>query len=74
MQITVYFNKDRAKDKELLERLREKAEEERRSKSATVLTILEEYFRAEEQGDGGNGTGDQEGEEGEAESKKRIKL
>jgi len=54
-QLTIYFNEDRAGDRELLKRLEEKAEKERRSKSATILAILEEHFRLEAEGHGDGG-------------------
>ena len=44
MQMTIYY---REEDSYLLDKLGEKAERERRSKSATILAILEEYFEAE---------------------------
>src|SRR6056297_1049553 len=44
MQTTIYYRKD---DKYLIEKLEEKARRERKSKSACLLSILEEYFEAE---------------------------
>ena len=44
MQATIYY---RDEDKYLVEKLEEKATRERKSKSACLLTILEEYFEAE---------------------------
>ncbi|MFP3953527.1 MAG: hypothetical protein ACLFVS_05325 [Candidatus Acetothermia bacterium] len=44
MQTTIYYRKD---DKYLIEKLEEKAKRERKSKSACLLTILEEHFEAE---------------------------
>lgn len=44
MQSTIYYRKD---DEYLIEKLEEKADRERKSKSACLLSILEEYFEAE---------------------------
>ncbi len=44
MQSTIYY---REEDRYLIDKLEEKAERERKSKSACLLTILEEYFEAE---------------------------
>lgn len=44
MQATIYY---REEDQYLIDKLEEKANRERKSKSACVLSILEEYFEAE---------------------------
>lgn len=49
-----------------MEWLKEKGEG--RTRSATILTILEEYCKANRR-DGRDGTGDQEGKEGKLEEK-----
>lgn len=41
MQITIYYTKD---DLYLIKQIEAKAERERRSKSAVVLSVIEEYF------------------------------
>lgn len=41
MQISIYYNEE---DKWLSDKVEEKAQVERRSKSAVILAILEEYF------------------------------
>lgn len=41
MQITIYYTKD---DTYLIKQIEAKAERERRSKSAVILSIVEEYF------------------------------
>lgn len=43
MQATIYY---REEDQYLIDKLEEKANRERKSKSACVLSILEEYFEA----------------------------
>jgi len=43
MQTTIYY---RDEDEYLIEKLERKAARERKSKSATLLTVLEEYFEA----------------------------
>jgi hypothetical protein len=44
MQLTIYYTKD---DQYLLDQIDEKADAERRSKSAVILSIIEEYFEAD---------------------------
>lgn len=44
MQTTIYY---REEDDFLIEKVEEKANRERKSKSAVILSILEEYFEAE---------------------------
>lgn len=44
MQTTIYY---REEDQYLIEKLEEKANRERKSKSAVVLSVLENYFEAE---------------------------
>ncbi|MFP4589328.1 MAG: hypothetical protein ACLFN4_03080 [Candidatus Acetothermia bacterium] len=44
MQTTIYYKEE---DQYLIDKLEEKADRERKSKSAVVLTILEQYFEAE---------------------------
>jgi hypothetical protein len=44
MQLTIYYTKD---DEYLLEQIEAKADAERRSKSAVILSIVEEYFERE---------------------------
>jgi hypothetical protein len=44
MQLTIYYTKD---DQYLLDQVDEKADAERRSKSAVILSIIEEYFEAD---------------------------
>ncbi len=44
MQTTFYY---RAEDRYLMDKLEEKASRERKSKSSCILSILEEYFEAE---------------------------
>ena len=44
MQTTIYY---REEDGFLIEKVEEKANRERKSKSAVILSILEEYFEAE---------------------------
>lgn len=44
MQITIYYQE---KDEYLIEKVEQKAERERRSKSSVILSILESYFEAE---------------------------
>lgn len=41
MQITIYYTKD---DIPLIKQIEAKAERERRSKSAVILSIVEQYF------------------------------
>jgi len=43
MQISIYYQEE---DQYLLDKVQELAKRERRSKSATMLSILEEYFEA----------------------------
>ncbi len=45
MQTTIYY---REKDNYLIDKVEEKASRERKSKSAVILSILEEYFEAEQ--------------------------
>lgn len=44
MQTTIYYKKD---DSYLIDKVKEKADRERKSKSAVILSILEHYFEAE---------------------------
>ena len=44
VQITIYF---REEDEYLIKKVEEKAKRDRKSKSATILSIIEEYFEAE---------------------------
>ena len=44
MQTTIYYKDE---DEYLIEKVEEKANRERKSKSAVILSILEEYFEAE---------------------------
>jgi hypothetical protein len=44
MQLTIYYTKE---DQYLLDQIDEKADAERRSKSAVILAIIEEYFEAD---------------------------
>lgn len=44
MQTTIYY---RDEDKYLIEKVEKKANRERKSKSAVILSILEDYFEAE---------------------------
>jgi len=44
MQLTIYYTKD---DQYLLDQVEEKSDAERRSKSAVILAIIEEYFEAD---------------------------
>ncbi|MFP4136453.1 MAG: hypothetical protein ACLFN7_05430 [Candidatus Acetothermia bacterium] len=44
MQTTIYYRKE---DEFLIDKVEEKANRERKSKSAVILSILEEYFEAE---------------------------
>ena len=44
MQTTIYY---REEDQYLIEKLEEKSSRERKSKSAVILSILEEYFEAD---------------------------
>lgn len=44
MQTTIYLKEE---DEYLLEKVAEKANRERKSKSAVILSVLEEYFEAE---------------------------
>ncbi|MBS3736906.1 hypothetical protein KGY72_07025, partial [Candidatus Bipolaricaulota bacterium] len=44
MQITIYYQ-DR--DEYLMDKVEQKAERERRSKSSVILSIIESYFEAE---------------------------
>ncbi|MBI1741497.1 hypothetical protein HYR54_00325 [Candidatus Acetothermia bacterium] len=44
MQLTIYYTKD---DQYLLDQIDDKADAERRSKSAVILSIIEEYFEAD---------------------------
>jgi len=44
MQLTIYYTKD---DQYLLDQVDDKADAERRSKSAVILSIIEEYFEAD---------------------------
>lgn len=44
MQTTIYYKKQ---DNYLIENIEEKAKRERKSKSAVILSILEDYFEAE---------------------------
>jgi len=46
MQITIYYQ-DR--DQYLIEKVEQKADRERRSKSSVILSIIESYFEAEKQ-------------------------
>lgn len=45
MQTTIYY---REKDNYLIEKIEAKASRERKSKSAVILSILEEYFESEQ--------------------------
>ena len=45
MQITIYYKEQ---DQYLIDKVEEKANRERRSKSAVILSILETYFEAEQ--------------------------
>ena len=44
MQTTIYYKEE---DEYLIDKVEEKANRERKSKSAVILTIIEEYFEAE---------------------------
>ncbi|MBS3788035.1 hypothetical protein KGY79_07575, partial [Candidatus Bipolaricaulota bacterium] len=44
MQTTIYYKDE---DEYLIDKVEEKANRERKSKSAVILSILEEYFEAE---------------------------
>lgn len=44
MQITIYYQES---DQYLMEKVEQKAERERRSKSSVILSIVESYFEAE---------------------------
>ena len=44
MQTTIYYKEE---DEYLIDKVEEKANRERKSKSAVILSILEEYFEAE---------------------------
>jgi len=44
VQITIYYQE---RDQYLMDKLEQKAERERRSKSAVILSIIEDYFEAE---------------------------
>ncbi len=44
MQITIYYQE---RDEYLMEKVEEKADRERKSKSAVILSIIEDYFEAE---------------------------
>lgn len=45
MQTTIYYKQE---DDYLIEKVEKKAKRERKSKSAVILTVLEEYFEAEQ--------------------------
>lgn len=45
MQTTIYYKEE---DEYLIDKVAEKAERERKSKSAVILTILEQYFEGDE--------------------------
>ncbi len=45
MQTTIYYKQE---DDYLIEKVEKKAKRERKSKSAVILSILEEYFEAEQ--------------------------
>ncbi len=45
MQTTIYY---RESDEYLIEKVEKKANKERKSKSAVILSILEDYFEAEQ--------------------------
>lgn len=44
MQMTIYYQE---RDQYLVDKVERKAEQERKSKSAVILSIIEEYFEAE---------------------------
>lgn len=44
MQITIYYQE---RDQYLMDKVEQKADRERRSKSAVILSIIEDYFEAE---------------------------
>ncbi len=52
MQISFYYTK---KDKHLIDKFKQKARKERKSKSAVILSILEEYFEREDKAVKGKG-------------------
>ena len=45
MQTTIYYKEE---DNYLIEKVEKKAKRERKSKSAVILSVLEEYFEAEQ--------------------------